>query len=63
MTDIEEHNAFFWQFFVQGTSGFLTETINGELALVSGASITMDSIIFSSKQAMIKDRIMRGDFN
>jgi hypothetical protein len=65
MIDIEEHNAFFWQYFVQGTSGFLTETINGELALVNGAPITMDSITFSSKQEhdMIKDRIRRGDFN
>jgi hypothetical protein len=65
MTDIEEHNAFFWQYFVHGTSGFLTATINGELALVNGAPITMDSITFSSKQEhdMIKDKIMRGDFN
>jgi hypothetical protein len=65
MTDIEEHNAFFWQYFVHETSVFLAETINGELALVNGAPITMDSITFSSKQEhdMIKDKIMRGDFN
>jgi hypothetical protein len=65
MTDIEEHNAIFWQYFVQGTSGFLTETINGEPALVNGTPITVDFITFSSKQEhnMIKDRIKRGDFD
>jgi hypothetical protein len=43
---------------------FITETFNGELALVIGAPITMDSITFSSKQehTLIKDRIMRDDF-
>jgi hypothetical protein len=48
--DIEEQNAFFWQYFVEGASGFLAETINGELALVNGAPITMHSLTFSTKQ-------------
>jgi len=65
MPDIEEHNAFFWQYFVERASGFLTETINGELALVNGAPITMHSLTFSSKQEhdIIRERIMKGDLS
>lgn len=65
MPSIENHNAFFWQYFVEGATGFLTETINGELALVNGAPISMHSLTFSSKQEhdTIKARILQGDFN
>jgi hypothetical protein len=64
MPNIEENNAFFWQYFVEGASGFLTETLNGELALVNGAPITMHSLTFSTKQEhdIVRERIMRGDF-
>jgi len=48
-----------------GNIWFPHQEINEKLALVNGAPITMVSITFSSKQEydMIKDRIMRGDFN
>jgi hypothetical protein len=53
------------QYFVQGASGFLTETINGELALVNGAPVTMHSLTFSTKQEndIVRERIMCGNFN
>jgi hypothetical protein len=42
----------------------LLKTINGELALVNGAPITMHSLTFSTKQEhdIVRERIMRGDF-
>jgi hypothetical protein len=52
-------------YFVEGASGFLTATINGGLALVNGAPVSMHSLTFSTKQehGIIKERIMQGDFN
>jgi hypothetical protein len=44
-----ESNSFSWQYFVKGAPAYLSETINGELALVNGASIAMHSITFSNQ--------------
>jgi hypothetical protein len=52
MHQINESNSFFWQYyFVEGSSAFLSETINGELALVNGSPVTIHNALasFSSK--------------
>ena len=40
------------------------KTINGELALVNGAPVTMHSLTFSTKREndIVRERIMRGNF-
>jgi len=49
MPQVLESNAFFWQYFVEGASAFLTENLNGGLALVNGTPIVMESLILSSQ--------------
>ena len=49
MESIMESNSFFWQYFVKGAPAFLSETINGELALVNGTPITMHSMTLANQ--------------
>ena len=50
MQDILDKNAFFWQFWAPGVSSYLDNNINGDLALVNGAPVTMHSLTFDDPQ-------------
>jgi hypothetical protein len=45
---VREKHAFFWQFWVQHAPAFLSQTLNGEMALVNSAPITLHSLNFSN---------------
>ena len=51
-SDIQEHNAFFWQFFVAGAPSYLSHNINPDLALVNGTPLRAHSITFSTLEEL-----------
>ena len=50
-----EKHSFFWQFFVPKAKAYLSKTINGHLALVNSAPITLHSLTFTSLEEL--DRV------
>ena len=52
MDKIIQYNAFFWQYFVAGAPAHLSYNINGELALVNGAPVTLHSITFDDDEEL-----------
>ena len=48
MENIIETNDFFWQYFVQGAPSYLSQGINGDIALVNGAPISLHSLTFEN---------------
>jgi hypothetical protein len=62
MNSIIDENNFFWQYFVVGAPAFLSYNINGELALVNGAPISLHSITFETVEEQIRvDNLISGD--
>ena len=50
MQEITNKSPFFWQYWVLGADGYLNTNINGNLALVNGAPITMHSLTFENEE-------------
>jgi hypothetical protein len=50
MSDIEENNACFWEFFVAGPDGFLNFNVNGSVGLVNGAAINYHSMSYDDEE-------------
>ena len=62
MNSIIHENNFFWQYFVVNAPAFLSYNINGELALVNGAPVSLHSITFASIEEQSRvDRLISGD--
>jgi hypothetical protein len=54
MNKITEDNAFFWQFWIAGAPANLSHNINGDLALVNGAPITLHSLTWDDEKEFIR---------
>jgi hypothetical protein len=50
MEQVEEENAFFWQYFVPGAPINMTDRLNTDLALVNGTPATLHSIETTTEQ-------------
>ena len=62
MNSIIDENNFFWQYFVVGAPAFLSYNINGELALVNGAPVSLHSITFATIEEQSRvDKLISGD--
>ena len=54
MNKIREDNAFLWQFWITGAPANLSHNINGDLALVNGAPITLHSLTWDDEKEFIR---------
>jgi len=55
----EEEHPFFWQYFVEAAECFITNNINGDLALVNGTPGTLHSLVLSElEQERIEECMM-----
>jgi hypothetical protein len=62
MSSIINDNNFFWQYFVVGAPAFLSYNINGQLALVNGAPVSLHSVTFATIEEQNRiDQLISGD--
>jgi len=52
LTKVENKDACFWQYFVQGAEGFLLENINTSLGLANGTPIELHSLTFRTEEQL-----------
>ena len=62
MNPIINDNNFFWQYFVVGAPAFLSYNINGQLALVNGAPVSLHSVTFATIEEQNRiDQLISGE--